>query len=86
MSAGVLLAGLQPRPIRGCPGCLVRAAPEDLGAAHPGVGLELLRRARLTDARLADEHHQPAVTRDRAIERLSQPLQLLLAAYENTQR
>ena len=83
---GVLVAGLDPRPVRRRAGRLVRAAPQHLRAAHLRVRLQLLRRARLADAGLADEHHQPAVTGDGVVERLPQPLQLLLASDEDAER
>ena len=84
--ARVLVARLDPRPVWRRARGLVRASPEHLRAAHLGVGLQLLRRARLADARLADEHHQPALARHGVVERLPQPLQLLLAADEDAER
>ena len=83
---GVLVAGLDPRPVGRRAGRLVRAAPEHLGAAHPRVRLELLRRPRLADAWLADEHHQPAVTRERVVERLRAAAPAPLASDEDAAR
>ena len=50
---------LHPRPVGGRALALVAAAPEHLRAAQPRVRRELLGGARLADAGLADEHHQP---------------------------
>src|SRR3989304_4021782 len=57
---------------------LVAATPEHLGVAEPGVGRELLRRAGLADARLADEHEQPAATRQGVLQPGPQLVHLLL--------
>ena len=54
-----------PRASRRRAGGLVGAAPEHLGAAHAGVGLQLLGRARLADARLAHQHHERSRARRR---------------------
>ena len=54
---------LRPGPVGGRPLALVAAPPVDLRAAHARVGRQLLGGARLADAGLADEQHQPAAAR-----------------------
>ena len=61
-------------------------APGDDAAAHARVGFELLRRARLPDAGLADQHHDAAATRERIVERAAQPFELAFAPDEDTAR
>ena len=53
---------LHPGPVSRRALALVATAPEHLDVAQAGVCRELLRGARLANARLADEHHQTAST------------------------
>ena len=85
VTGGVLVARLQPGPVRWRARGLVRAAPEHLCAAHLRVRLQFLRRACLADARLAHEQDQPASPGDRLVESLAQPFHLLFAPDEDAE-
>ena len=61
---------------------LVAVADQRLAAAQGDVGGELLAERRLADARLADDHDQPALAGERGVEGLLQLLELRLAADE----
>ena len=84
--ARVLVADLNPWPVRRHSLRLVCTPDEYLRPAHAGVGLELHRGAGLAAARLADEHRDVALTRERVVEGRAQPLQFRLPADEDTAR
>jgi hypothetical protein len=73
---------LHPGPVGGCPGALVTASPENLRAAQPRVGAELLRRARLADAGLAHQHQHPPSTREALVDPVAGLVDLTRAADE----
>ena len=74
---------LDPGPVGGSALPLVASSPEHLGVAEPGVGRELLRGARLADARLSHQHEQPAATRKGVLQAGPQLVHLLLASHED---
>ena len=51
---------VHPRPVRGRTVAFVTTPPHHLGVAHLRIGGELLRGARLADARLSDQQQNPA--------------------------
>ncbi len=71
---------LNPRPVGRGAASLVRAAPEQTRSVLGGVALKLARQPRLPDAGFAGDHHQAAATGACALERLAEPLKLLLSA------
>jgi hypothetical protein len=77
---------LHPGPVGGGSFALVAAAPQNLCAAKPGVGGELLGGAGLPDPRLADQHENPAAPRERVVEGAAKVPQLLVASHEDTRR
>ncbi len=77
---------LHPGPVGRGAFALVAAAPQDLGAAQPGVGRQLLRGARLADARLAHQHEDAAASRERVVEGRAKLPELPVASHEDPRR
>jgi len=84
LAAHVLSHRLHEGTVRHCRFALVRAPRQHLGAAQLGIHGELLREARLADARLAGNERERRPARERVLERRLELPHLLVPADEAT--
>ena len=68
---------------RAVPLFFIATPPQDLSAPEPGIGGQFLRCASLTDARLSNQHDQPAPPGKRVFQASLEATHLPLAPHEH---